>query len=254
MKIKLFLADDQYLMLEGIKAILKHEPEIEIVGTAQDGHSAIDQVIKLQPDLVLIDIEMPKMNGIVATKYICQYMPDTRVIVLTSHKQPSYITQALQAGASGYLLKDSLVEDLKRTIRSLGKGYDYVEAKLSTKTVKRRPIVSMIKYQKKSVYLQKYRKSIYQPALKSQRLKLQKTSTNTSNILVRNSVNPVINKTSLAPIFDLPATQDISWFYQSKFQNNQFYSQPQFNRQAYLKSIMLMLMAIASFVLSIIVF
>ncbi|NJK55831.1 MAG: response regulator transcription factor [Pleurocapsa sp. SU_5_0] len=167
MKIKLFLADDQYLMLEGIKAILKHEPEIEIVGTAQDGHSAINQVIKLQPDLVLIDIEMPKMNGIVATKYICQYMPDTRVIVLTSHKQPSYITQALQAGASGYLLKDSLVEDLKRTIRSLGKGYDYVEAKLSTKTVKRRPIISMIKYQKKSVYLQNITKAFINQPLKA---------------------------------------------------------------------------------------
>lgn len=253
MKIKLFLADDQYLMLQGIKAILKHEPEIEIVGTAQDGQSAIDRVIELQPDLVLIDIEMPKMNGIVATKYICQYLPDTRVIVLTSHKQPSYITQALQAGASGYLLKDSLVEDLKRTIRSLGKGYDYVEAKLPTKTVKRRSTVSMIKYQKKSVYLQKYRKSIYQPALKSQRPKLKKTSSNTSNILVRNSVNPVINKASLAPIF-VPATQDISLFYQSKFQNKRFYSQPQFNRQAYLKSIILMFIAIASFVLSIIIF
>ncbi|MEN9519942.1 MAG: hypothetical protein RLZZ381_2530, partial [Cyanobacteriota bacterium] len=77
MKIKIFLADDQYLMLEGIKAILKHEPEIEIVGTARDGHSAVNQVIKLQPDLVLIDIEMPKMNGIVATKYICKHVPDT---------------------------------------------------------------------------------------------------------------------------------------------------------------------------------
>ncbi|MEM6611573.1 MAG: response regulator transcription factor [Cyanobacteria bacterium P01_C01_bin.72] len=130
--IKILLADDQCLMLEGIKAILKHEPEIEIVGTAQDGQSAIAQVIKLRPDLVLIDIEMPRMNGIVATKYICENMPDTRVIVLTSHKKQSYLTQALQAGASGYLLKDTLVEDLKQAIHSLGRGYSYIEAKLLT--------------------------------------------------------------------------------------------------------------------------
>jgi DNA-binding NarL/FixJ family response regulator len=237
-------------MLEGIKAILKHEPEIEIVGTAQDGHSAIAQVIKLQPDLVLIDIEMPKINGIVATKYICKHMPDTRVIVLTSHKKQSYITQALQAGASGYLLKDSLIEDLKQAIHSFGVGYSCVETQLLTKTVKRRKTVNVVQHQKKRVYLQKYHKSIYQPAFKNQRLKIKQ---NYNNTLVRNSVNG-INKASLAPIFDLPTTSEILRLYQTKSQNNRLYSQPKFNRQSYLKRIILMLIAIASFVLSVIIF
>jgi DNA-binding NarL/FixJ family response regulator len=250
MKIKIFLADDQYLMLESIKAILKHEPEIEIVGTAQDGHSAIAQVIKLQPDLVLIDIEMPKINGIVATKYICKHMPDTRVIVLTSHKKQSYITQALQAGASGYLLKDSLIEDLKQAIHSLGVGYACVETQLLTKTINRRKTVNLVRHQKKRVYLQKYHKSIYQPAFQSQHFKIKQ---NHNNILVRNSVNG-ISRASLAPIFDLPTTPKILRLSPTKSPNNRFYSQPKINRQSYLKRIMLMLMAIASFILSVIIF
>ena len=108
--IKLLLADDQFLILEGIKAILEHEPEIQVVGTARDGKTAIAQAKKLRPDILLIDIEMPKMNGITATKYIRKYLPDTKVIVLTSHSSQDYLADALLAGASGYLLKDSLNE------------------------------------------------------------------------------------------------------------------------------------------------
>jgi DNA-binding NarL/FixJ family response regulator len=249
MKIKIFLADDQYLMLEGIKAILKHEPEIEIVGTARDGHSAVNQVIKLQPDLVLIDIEMPKMNGIVATKYICKHVPDTKVIVLTSHKQQSYITQAIQAGASGYLSKDSLIQDLKQAIHSVGKDYAHTEGKLLTR-IERRQRVNIVKYPKKSLYLQRYRKNIYQPALKKQPLQVKQKS---SKILVRNSVNG-INKASLAPIFDSPTSQEILMLYRTKSQNYRLYRQPKFDRQRYLQRIMLMLIAIASFVISIIAF
>lgn len=251
MKIKIFLADDQCLMLEGIKAILKHEPEIEIVGTAQDGHSAVTQVIKLQPDLVLIDIEMPKMNGIVATKYICKHVPDTKVIVLTSHKQQSYITEAIRAGASGYLSKDSLIQDLKRAIHSLGTNYARAEGKLLTQTVERKQTVNIVKYPKKSLYLQRYRKSIYQPALKKQRLQIKQNS----NTLVRNSANG-ISKASLAPIFDFdfPTTQEIQLLYRTKSQNRRAYYQPPFNRQRYIQRIILMLIAIASFVISVIAF
>lgn len=248
MKIKIFLADDQYLMLEGIKAILKHEPEIEIVGTAQDGHSAVTQVIKLQPDLVLIDIEMPKMNGIVATKYICKHVPDTKVIVLTSHKKQSYITAAIQAGASGYLSKDSLIQDLKQAIHSLGTDAG-TEGNLLTQ-IERRKTVNIVNYPKRSLYLQRYRKSIYQPALKKQRLEIKQ---NSSKILVRNSANG-ISKASLAPIFDSPTSQEILLLDRTKFHNHQFDHQPKFNRQRYLQRIILMLIAIASFVVSVIVF
>jgi DNA-binding NarL/FixJ family response regulator len=258
MKIKIFLADDQYLVLEGIKAILKHEPEIEIVGTAQDGQSAIAQVLQLQPDLVLIDIEMPKMNGIVATKYICENMPDTRVIVLTSHKEPSYISEALLAGASGYLLKDTLIQDLKQTIHSFTRGCVQIETKLFSPISDRLPRTKIVKYQRKVTYLKKYRKSIYKPMLTSPRqkikLRIARLKPNYQRLSSRNTINLGICKTSLAPIFDTPTTQEVLTLYQTKLYNQRFYSSPRFNRQRYLKKIVLMFMAIISFVLSVIVF
>ena len=251
MTIEILLVDDQCLMLESMKTILKHEPEIEIVGTAQDGQSAIAQVIKLRPDLVLIDIEMPRMNGIVATKYICQNIPDTRVIVLTSHKEQTYISKALQAGASGYLFKDTLVQDLKQAIHSLGKGYSYIEAKLSTQTVDRIQTANIVKYQEKITYLKKYRKSIYKPTFKKKSKIKQRIR---SKILSpSSSMSSGINRASLAPIFELPTTPDLASNPETA-QNCRIYTQPQFNRQRYLRRISLMLLAIASFVLSIIIF
>lgn len=253
--IKILLADDQCLMLEGIKAILKHEPEIEIVGTAQDGQSAIAQVIKLQPDLVLIDIEMPRMNGIVATKYICENMPDTRVIVLTSHKKQSYVTQALQAGASGYLLKDTLIQDLKQAIHSLDRGYSYIEAKLLTQAVDRIQTANIAKYQEKVFYLKKYRKSVYKPGLRERGRQVQPTIQKRSKrrLLSHSSTQTGITKASLAEIFESPSTQEIL-MPQRKPEYRPIQRLPQLNRRRYLHRIILMLLAIASFILSIIVF
>ena len=252
MKIKIFLADDQYLMLEGIKAILKHEPEIEVVGTARDGQSAIAQVLKLQPDLVLIDIEMPKMNGIVATKHICENMPNTKVIVLTSHKKKSYIAQALQAGASGYLLKDTLIEDLKQAIHSLGRGYAYIEARVLTQAIERIQTANIAKYQEKVTYLKKYRKSIYKPSFKSRGKKIKQGVSR--KFYSQNSLSPGITKANLAPIFESSTAQDLLMLSRHSPQKPQVKITPKFNRQRYLQRIILMLMAIASFILSIIVF
>jgi len=249
--IKILLADDRRLMLEGMKAILKNEPGMEIVGTATDGKSAIEQTIKLQPDLVLIDIEMPKMNGIVATKYICEYMPDTKVIVLTSHREESYITQALQAGASGYLLKDTLIQDLTQAIRSLGRGYSYVEARLLTQAIDRIQAKNIVKYKEKVTYFKKYRKSIYRPASKPKKQLKQQVS---SRAVSRNSNHSGITKASLAPIFESPSTQDILKLNRQTPPRREIYTTPKFNRRYYLKRIVWMLIAIASFVLSIIIF
>lgn len=247
MSIKILLADDQCLMLEGMKAILKQEPEIEVVGTAQDGKSAIAQVKKLQPDIVLIDIEMPKMNGITATKYICENLPQTRVIVLSSHKKHQYITQALQAGASGYLLKDSLLKDLKQAIYSLGRGYSYIEAKLLTQAVNKAQTANMIKYQEKITYLKKHRKSIYKPPLNQRRSKslLPKTSTRT-----KKSTNLGMTKASLAPIFDSPTPNDLLMTHH----NLRVYRSRKLNRKRYLTRIAWLLMAILTFILSVIIF
>lgn len=255
MIIKVLLADDQCLMLEGMKAILQQESEIEVVGTAQDGRAAIAQVKKLQPDIVLIDIEMPKMNGITATKYICEYLPDTRVIVLTSHKNQKYVTQALQAGASGYLLKDSLLKDLKQAIYSLGRGYSYIEAKLLTQAVTKVQTANMIKYQEKITYLKKHRKSIYKPPLK----KPTKSSVLSQNSnLKRKPTKPKypkstkigVTKANLAPIFDPPSIKELL----STSHNLTVKNSKKFNRQRYLKRIGWLLMAIGTFILSILIF
>ena len=190
MTIEILLADDQCLMLEGIKAILKHEPEIRVIGTALDGLSAIAQVKNLQPDIVLMDIEMPKMDGIAATKYICNYLPDTRVIVLTSHRDRNYITKALEAGASGYLLKESLLEDLKRAIYSLGRGYSYIEAKLLIQAINKVQKIDVVKYQEKITYLRKYRKSIYNPADNTLNSSTRKFNSNIDEIVLAPTVEP----------------------------------------------------------------
>ena len=249
--IKILLADDQYLMLEGIKSILKHESEIEVVGTAQDGQTAIAQVKKLQPDIVLIDIEMPKMNGIVATKYICESMPDTRVIILTSHNDQNYITQALQAGASGYLLKNSLIEDLKQAIYSLGRGYSYIEAKLLIKAVDKIQTTNVIRYQEKISYLKKYRKSIYKPTYSKKKNKHKQLSSKTFN---RRLASFGMTKASLAPKFKPQTIHKILTANRKTSSPPSIYSATRFNRRKYLRMIIWLLFAIASFTLSIIIF
>lgn len=246
--IKILLADDQFLLLEGIKAILEHEPEIEIVGTAKDGQAAIAQVKKLRPDILLIDIEMPKMNGITATKYIRKYLPDTKIIVLSSHNSQDYLAEAFLAGASGYLLKDSLIKDLKQAIYSFGLSYSETKAKLLTKAVKKNSQTNVVKYQEKIIYLKKYRKNIYKPAVNQ---KKQQLLHKTPNI---QPIDPGITKASLAPIFKLPTTKAILATSLKTYSLPSIHSPPRFNRRKYLRRIIWLLLAISSIVLSIIIF
>ncbi|MGL6342284.1 MAG: response regulator, partial [Waterburya sp.] len=104
--IRILLVDDQNIVRQGIQALLEPRPKLKIVGTAQDGNSAIEQVDTLMPDIVLMDLEMPGISGITAIQKICQQFPKTKVLVLSSHENQEYVIQALQAGASGYLLKN----------------------------------------------------------------------------------------------------------------------------------------------------
>ncbi|MBE9042896.1 response regulator transcription factor [Pleurocapsales cyanobacterium LEGE 10410] len=247
MTIKILLADDQCLMLEGIKAILRQQPEIEIVGTAQDGQTAIAQVEKLQPDIVLLDIEMPKMNGITATKYICKYSPNTRVIVITGHKDKSYLTQALQAGASGYLFKDSLGENLQQAIYSLSRGCFYVEAKLLTPTVNHGS--KTVKRRQNIIYLRKYQKNIYTP------YSMTGKDRHSTKSLKHNLPHVGISKASLAPIFDESyIAEDIDIDEAQILTQKSIYPPRRSNLRRHLKKFVLLLMAIASMILSIIIF
>ncbi|KOP26804.1 LuxR family transcriptional regulator [Hapalosiphon sp. MRB220] len=121
--IRLLLVDDQTLIRDGIRAMLNLEPDLEVVGTADNGESAIAQVTALQPDVVLMDVRMPVMDGKVATGIICEQFPNIKVIVLSTFDDDEYIADAMRSGAKGYLLKDMPSEELAQAIRFVHKGY-----------------------------------------------------------------------------------------------------------------------------------
>ncbi|OUC11837.1 MAG: DNA-binding response regulator [Alkalinema sp. CACIAM 70d] len=131
--IRLLLVDDQTLIRRGLRALLKPEPDLEVIGEADNGEAAIAQLANLQPDVVLMDVRMPVMDGVAATREICQHFPKVKVLILTTFDDTDYVTQALQYGASGYLLKDTPVEELVQAIHLVAKGYTQLAPGLAQK-------------------------------------------------------------------------------------------------------------------------
>ncbi len=121
--IKVLLVDDQSLIREGLKALLELEADLEIAGEAENGEIAINLVAQLKPDVILMDIRMPIMDGVAATKEILKQFPGTKILVLTTFDDDQYVTAALQNGAMGYLLKDTPSEQLAVAIRAVDQGY-----------------------------------------------------------------------------------------------------------------------------------
>ncbi|MEH2277694.1 MAG: response regulator transcription factor [Nostoc sp.] len=121
--IKVLLVDDQGLIRQGLRALLELEPDLEIVGEAENGEQAINLVAKFQPDVVLLDIRMPIMDGVAATREIQKRFAKTKILVLTTFDDDEYVSAALQNGAMGYLLKDTPSEELAVAIRAVYKGY-----------------------------------------------------------------------------------------------------------------------------------
>ena len=121
--IRLLLVDDQELVCQGLRAMLNLESDLEIVGVANNGQTAIQQVEALRPDVVLMDIRMPIMDGREATRIVCQKFPDTKILVVSTFDEDDYIAHAIKAGAKGYLLKDMPVEELAQAIRLVYRGY-----------------------------------------------------------------------------------------------------------------------------------
>jgi DNA-binding NarL/FixJ family response regulator len=126
--IRLFLVDDHPLVREGLKRILSSMIGVIIVGEAASGEEAVTRVFDLQPDIVLMDLSLPKMSGIEATRVIRAELPETRVLALTMHRDQAYVKGALEAGASGYVVKDSRPSDLVAAIEAVHRGEQYVEA------------------------------------------------------------------------------------------------------------------------------
>ena len=129
--IKILLADDHSLVREGFRMILEAHSDIQIVGQAGNGREAVDLAAKLHPDVVVMDVAMPELNGIEATRRILEISPRTRVLALSMHKDAVYVREVLRAGARGYLLKDSGDADLVAAVRAVAKGEGYLSPSVS---------------------------------------------------------------------------------------------------------------------------
>ena len=124
-KLRLLLGDDHTLFRHGLRKILEEKPEWEVVAEAGDGREAVRQAIATRPDVAILDIGMPQLNGIDATRQILKRLPDTRVLILSMQSADAYVARALQAGAKGYLLKDSAGKDLLRAIATVATGKSF---------------------------------------------------------------------------------------------------------------------------------
>ena len=123
--IKILLVDEQSLLCQGLKAMLSLEPDFEIVGIAENGEEAIAQVEALQPDIILMDVRMPIINGSTATRIICEKFPQSKVVILSTYDNDSDVDEAIRAGAKGYLLKDMPSSELVYAIRCIHRGYTH---------------------------------------------------------------------------------------------------------------------------------
>jgi two-component system, NarL family, response regulator NreC len=124
-KIRVILADDHTVIRSGLKLLLERQPDIEVVGEADDGRQALDLVERLEPDVAVLDIAMPVLNGIEATRQLADRHPGVAVVILSMHSDEGYVVRALKSGARAYLLKDSAEADLIRAVRAARDGKSF---------------------------------------------------------------------------------------------------------------------------------
>ncbi len=129
--IRLLIADDHTIVREGLRKLLDEEPGVQVVGEAVDGRDAVAKAMDALPDIVLMDLSMPGLHGLEATRQIAKRLPKTKVLILSMHKNEAYVLQSLQAGASGYVLKDSASEEVLGAIRAIQRGDSYLSPAIS---------------------------------------------------------------------------------------------------------------------------
>lgn len=135
--IRVLIAEDHRTVREGLEMILKAQPDIDVVGEAGDGQAAVELAKALNPDIVIMDVSMPQLNGLKATRELRRSLPNVKVLTLTRHKDDGYLQQLLRAGVSGYVLKQSSSTELLHAIRVIAGGGQYVDSALTHRVVGR---------------------------------------------------------------------------------------------------------------------
>jgi DNA-binding NarL/FixJ family response regulator len=135
-KIRVLLADDQDIIRTGLTIILNHQADLEVVGQAADGIEAVDLARQLQPDVILMDIKMPRLNGIQATRQIMTTLPRTQIIILTTYDTDDWVFDGIRAGAIGYLLKDAPGENLAEAVRGAMRGESQIDPTVARKVLR----------------------------------------------------------------------------------------------------------------------
>jgi DNA-binding NarL/FixJ family response regulator len=135
-KIRVLIAEDHETVRQGLRALLGSRPDIEVVDEASNGRVAVDRVCALKPDIAVLDLSMPEMSGLAATREIKEHAPQVAVIAMTRHTEDAYVQELLSAGASGYVVKQSPVEELLKAIRAVAQGERYLDASLVARNAK----------------------------------------------------------------------------------------------------------------------
>jgi two-component system response regulator NreC len=133
--ISLLLADDHTVVRQGLRTLLEADPELSVIGEASDGYQALEQVEQLKPDVLVLDLMMPGMNGMEVTRQVCSRFPHTRVVILSMHADEAYVLEALRAGALAYVLKESQAAELLRAIHEAYNRQHYLSEPLSERAI-----------------------------------------------------------------------------------------------------------------------
>lgn len=132
-KLRIMLAEDHLTVREGIKLLINSQPDMTVIGEVGDGGAAVKEAQKLVPDIIVMDVSMPNLNGLKATKRLKMVSPDIKILTLTRHTDDAYLQQLIESGASGYVLKQSAPNELIRAIRTVADGKNYLDPALTSK-------------------------------------------------------------------------------------------------------------------------
>ncbi|MDD5138570.1 MAG: response regulator transcription factor [Candidatus Omnitrophica bacterium] len=137
MAYSIFIVDDHDIIREGLKTILRRQPDYEVIGEAKDGEEALEKVSSLKPDILLLDITMPKKTGLEIIEQVLKKSPSTKILIISVHKANAYVLKALQSGVKGYLSKENAADDLLQALRKIVSGQVYLDAQASDYLLKK---------------------------------------------------------------------------------------------------------------------